>query len=52
MRNCVELAAAYAIAKCVKYPSRDIVIPQTLDEQVAWTVAKAVTAAASKRYIL
>lgn len=38
----MKLAAAYAIAKCVDQPSREQVIPPTLNEHVAWRVAKAV----------
>ncbi len=44
----MKLAAAYAIAKCVKNPSRECVIPPCLDINVAKEVAKAVKKAALK----
>ncbi|NRB63383.1 MAG: NADP-dependent malic enzyme [Saprospiraceae bacterium] len=44
----MKLAAAYAIADTVEYPTKEMIIPPTLDEQVAWTVAKAVKEAAEK----
>ena len=44
----MKLAAAYAIAKCVKNPSRECVIPPCLDLNVAKEVAKAVKKAALK----
>lgn len=42
----MKLAAAYAIASYVQNPTVNEVIPSTLDEQVAWRVAKAVKEAA------
>jgi malate dehydrogenase (oxaloacetate-decarboxylating) len=42
----MKLAAAYAIAEFVREPSRDCIIPPTLNEEVAWKVAKAVKQAA------
>ena len=42
----MKIAAAYAIADCVPNPTPDCVIPPTLDEQVAWKVARAVKEAA------
>ena len=44
----MKLAAAYAIASYVQNPSPEEVVPATLDEQVAWRVAKAVRDAALK----
>lgn len=44
----MKLAAAYAIADTVEHPTKEMIIPPTLDEQVAWTVAKAVKEAAEK----
>lgn len=38
----MKLAAAHAIADCVRNPTVDMVIPPTLDETVAYAVAKAV----------
>ena len=42
----MKLAAAYAIAEFVRDPTRDCIIPPTLNEEVAWKVAKAVKQAA------
>ncbi|MCO6485846.1 MAG: NADP-dependent malic enzyme [Saprospiraceae bacterium] len=42
----MKLAAAYAIAEFVREPSREMIIPPTLNEEVAWKVAKAVKQAA------
>lgn len=42
----MKLEAAYAIAKCVDTPTREKVIPPTLNEHVAWRVAEAVKKAA------
>lgn len=42
----MKLAAAYAIASYVQEPTPLEVVPPTLDEQVAWRVAKAVKEAA------
>ena len=42
----MKLAAAHAIAACVARPTREQVIPPSLNEQVAWRVAKAVKEAA------
>lgn len=42
----MKLAAAYAIADCVVEPSRDLIVPPTLDLSVAQRVAAAVRAAA------
>lgn len=44
----MKLAAAYAIAECLPNPTRDNIIPATLDESVAWRVADAVREAALK----
>jgi len=44
----MKLAAAFAIADCVPYPKKDMVIPATLNEEVAWKVAGAVKEAALK----
>ena len=38
----MKLAAAFAIADCIVKPTRDMIIPPTLNEQVAWKVAEAV----------
>ncbi|MCB0704102.1 MAG: NADP-dependent malic enzyme [Saprospiraceae bacterium] len=42
----MKLAAAYAIADHLRDPSRENIIPATLNESVAWAVAKAVREAA------
>ncbi len=42
----MKLEAAYAIARCVENPTREMVIPPTLNEHVAWRVADAVKKAA------
>ncbi len=42
----MKLAAAFAIAECVKNPTPEMIIPATLNEQVAWKVAGAVKKAA------
>ncbi len=42
----MKLAAAEAIAEMVRKPTADYVIPASLNEQVAWNVARAVEAAA------
>ena len=44
----MKLAAAIAIADHLKEPTRDYIIPATLDEAVAWKVAHAVRDAALK----
>lgn len=44
----MKLAAAHAIAKTVDNLSREHVIPSSLNEQVAWNVAKAVRLAAEE----
>lgn len=44
----MKLAAAYAIADTIDEPEKEMIIPATLDEQVAWQVAKAVKEAALK----
>lgn len=44
----MKLAAAYAIADTLTHPTADHVIPSSLDEQVAWNVAKAVKKAAEE----
>lgn len=44
----MKLAAAWAIADCVPNPSKEEIIPATLNENVAWHVAEAVKAAAKK----
>lgn len=38
----MKIAAAEAIADCVRYPTADMVIPPALNERVAWQVAEAV----------
>lgn len=48
----MKLAAAYAIADCVSEPSRDNIIPATLNEEVAYKVADAVRKAAMKEWNL
>ena len=45
----MKLAAAFAIADFVNDPSEQLIIPPTLNEQVAWSVAKAVREAAMKQ---
>ncbi len=42
----MKMAAAFTIAECVPKPNRNLIIPPSLDEQVAWRVAAAVKAAA------
>ncbi len=42
----MKLAAAYAIAEFIREPTQGMIIPATLNEEVAWKVAKAVKAAA------
>lgn len=44
----MKLAAAYAIADYIPNPTREAIIPASLQEQVAWKVAEAVKAAALK----
>jgi len=44
----MKLAAAYAIAECIKYPNPNEVIPATLNMRVASLVAKAVKKAAEE----
>lgn len=46
----MKLAAAFAIAECVSEPSRDNIIPATLNEEVAYKVAEAVKKAAMKEW--
>ncbi|MBV6440010.1 MAG: NAD-dependent malic enzyme [Saprospiraceae bacterium] len=46
----MQLAAAIAIASCVKQPHREYVIPSAFDKSVARKVAKAVFKAAKKRH--
>jgi malic enzyme len=38
----MKIAAAGAIANCVSHPTRDSIIPPSLDEQVSQQVAAAV----------
>ena len=38
----MKLAAAHAIAQCVYNPTRDNIIPSSLNEKVGYEVAKAV----------
>lgn len=45
----MKMAAAFAIADHVKRPSRDMIIPASLDESVAWKVADAVKEVALKQ---
>ena len=42
----MKLAAAYAIAQSIHFPSRDMIIPVALNEEVAYRVAEAVKKAA------
>lgn len=42
----MKIAAAYALASCVKIPTIEAIIPSALDQSVAKTVAKAVAKAA------
>lgn len=42
----MKLAAAYALAAAVPTPTREMVIPRSLDKSVAWIVAEAVHHAA------
>ncbi len=44
----MKLAAAYAIADHLRNPTREYIIPATLDESVAWRVADAVREVAMK----
>jgi len=44
----MKLAAAYAIADSVAKPEKELIIPATLNERVAWKVAEAVKEAAIK----
>jgi malate dehydrogenase (oxaloacetate-decarboxylating) len=44
----MKLAAAHAIASCVERPTRDLIIPTSLDKKVAQRVAKAVFKEAMK----
>ncbi len=44
----MKLAAAYAIADHLRNPTKDFIIPATLDESVAWRVADAVRQVAMK----
>jgi malate dehydrogenase (oxaloacetate-decarboxylating) len=44
------LAAAFAIAECVSEPSKDNIIPATLNEEVAYKVAEAVKKAATAEW--
>jgi malate dehydrogenase (oxaloacetate-decarboxylating) len=46
----MKLAAAHAIASCVSNPTREYVIPASLDEMVVKRVAEAVKAAALKEF--
>lgn len=42
----MKLAAAYAIASCIQFPDRNMIIPPALNEEVAYRVAIAVRDAA------
>jgi malate dehydrogenase (oxaloacetate-decarboxylating) len=44
----MKLAAAHAIADCLTHPTRDMIIPPTLNVEVAFKVAEAVREAALK----
>lgn len=44
----MKMAAAFAIAACIEHPTKDEIIPASLDEAVAWRVANAVKEAALK----
>ncbi len=46
INSSMKLAAAFAIADYLKNPTHEQIIPATLDEHVAWKVAKAVRDAA------
>ena len=46
----MKLAAAYAIAGCLKVPTKDRIIPPTLDQQVAFLVSQAVREAALSEF--
>lgn len=46
----MKLAAAVAISECVSIPAYDNIIPATLNEEVAFRVAKAVSEAAIKQW--
>ena len=46
----MKLAAAFAIAECVSEPSKDNIIPATLNEEVAYKVAEAVKKAATAEW--
>lgn len=46
----MKLAAAFAIAECVSEPSRENIIPATLNEEVAYKVAEAVKKAAMQEW--
>lgn len=45
----MKLAAALAIADCMQHPTKEAVIPATLNDEVAWRVAEAVKKAALKQ---
>lgn len=44
----MKMAAAFAISMCIEHPTKDEIIPASLDEAVAWRVANAVKEAALK----
>lgn len=46
----MKLAAAQAIAEHIRQPTREMIIPPTLDERVAWRVAEAVKLAALEEF--
>ncbi|MEK7255313.1 MAG: NADP-dependent malic enzyme [Bacteroidota bacterium] len=48
----MKLAAAHAIADHLPHPTRDCVIPASLDESVAWRVADAVREVAMKEWVV
>ncbi len=44
----MKMAAAFAISECITNPTKEEIIPASLNEAVAWRVAEAVKAAAMK----
>ncbi|HRN34289.1 MAG TPA: NADP-dependent malic enzyme [Saprospiraceae bacterium] len=48
----MKMAAAYAIADCIDQPTKENIIPATLNDQVAYKVAEAVRKAAMKEWNL
>lgn len=48
----MKMAAAYAIADCIDQPTKENIIPATLNDQVAYKVSEAVRKAAMKEWNL